>query len=334
MKKLLRLCAISCFSALLLQGCTTASKPKDQTGSEKPVIDVIQLMEHTSLNMIYDSFYEEMKQLGYVDKENCTIVLKNAQGEQSNIGSIISTFQSNNPAVVVAIATPAAQGAAMLAEKTPVIFSAVTDPIEAGLIRDLNKPDQNITGTSDAVMVDQILQLAMTLVPEMKKIGFLYNAGEANSASNIGKAKAYAESQGLEVIEAVVTNTSEVAQATQVLTSKVDVIFTPNDNTVATAMSTVTEICRQAKTPIFVGADSMVMDGGLATVGINYVELGKETARMVDQVLKGTPVSEIPVKVFQDNLNIFVNQDALEALGMTLPESVATNEKLVQLQDK
>ena len=297
---------------------------------EGPRIGVIQLMEHTSLNMIYDSFKEELEALGYKDGENCTLVFKNAQGEQSNIGS---SFQSEKLDVVVAIATPTAQSAAKLAETTPVIFSAVTDPIEAGLTTSLEHPDQNITGTSDEVAVEQILDLALQLQPDLKTLGMVYNVGEVNSQTNIAKAKVAAEKRGLTVMEAPVANTSEVAQAVQVLSEKCDALFSPNDNTVATAMSTVTQITRSAQIPVYVGADSMVMDGGTATIGINYVDLGKETARMVDQVLQGTDVSAIPVKVFNQNLSIYVNADALEELQLTLPDSVAADPQLVLLND-
>ena len=283
--------------SLMLSGCS-------EKAAEGPRIGVIQLMEHTSLNMIYDSLKEELETLGYQDGENCTIVFKNAQGEQSNIGSIVSSFQSEKLDVVVAIATPTAQSAAKLAETTPVIFSAVTDPITSGLTSSLEHPDQNITGTSDEVAVAQILDLALQLQPELKTLGMIYNVGEVNSQTNIAKAKEAAEKLGLTVIEAPVANTSEVAQAAQVLSEKCDALFSPNDNTVATAMSTVTQITRSAGIPVYVGADSMVMDGGTATIGINYVELGKETARMVDQVLKGTDVSAIPVKVFNENLSV------------------------------
>ena len=240
--------------SLMLSGCS-------EKAAEGPRIGVIQLMEHTSLNMIYDSLKEELETLGYQDGENCTIVFKNAQGEQSNIGSIVSSFQSEKLDVVVAIATPTAQSAAKLAETTPVIFSAVTDPITSGLTSSLEHPDQNITGTSDEVAVAQILDLALQLQPELKTLGMIYNVGEVNSQTNIAKAKEAAEKLGLTVIEAPVANTSEVAQAAQVLSEKCDALFSPNDNTVATAMSTVTQITRSAGIPVYVGADSMVMDG-------------------------------------------------------------------------
>lgn len=330
-KKMMILLMLGC--ALAVSGCT-APKPTSDNTSDKPVIGVIQLMEHTSLNMIYDSFLEELSELGYVDGKNCTIVFKNAQGEQSNIGSIVSAFQSQPLDVVVAIATPTAQSAAVLAEKIPVIFSAVTDPVAAGLLTDPEHPDQNITGTSDEVAVDQILELALAMQPQLKTLGLLYNAGEINSQTNIEKAKAYAKAKGLTVVESIVSNTSEVAQAVQVLSEKCDAVFTPNDNTVATAMPTVTQITRAAGIPVYVGADSMVMDGGTATVGINYVDLGKETARMVDQVLQGTEVRQIPVKVFNENLSVYINEDALAELGMTLNDAVSGNPQRVMIEDQ
>ena len=171
-------------------------------------------------------------------------------------------------------------------------------------------------------------------VPQLgwKTLQRFYN-WEVNSQTNI--AKATSKSGGKlkrTVIEAPVANTSEVAQAAQVLSEKCDALFSPNDNTVATAMSTVTQITRSAGIPVYVGADSMVMDGGTATIGINYVELGKETARMVDQVLKGTDVSAIPVKVFNENLSVYVNTDALEELHLTLPESLAADARPVTIK--
>lgn len=154
MKKFKRLLSIIVLGlSFVLSGCSGKA-------ADGPRIGVIQLMEHTSLNMIYDSFEEELAELGYQDGVNCTILFKNAQGEQSNIGSIVSSFQSEKLDVVVAIATPTAQSAAQLAETTPVIFSAVTDPIASGLTSSLEHPDQNITGTSDEIAVAQILDLA------------------------------------------------------------------------------------------------------------------------------------------------------------------------------
>ncbi len=160
----------------------------------------------------------------------------------------------------------------------------------------------------------------------------MYNASEANSVSNLEKVKAYCDAKGIKVVESAVTSISDVQTNAQVLVTKTDAIFVPNDNTVASAMSALASEANKAKVPVFVGADSMVMDGGFATVGIDYEELGRETARMVDKVLKGTPVEELPVKVFKENLNVYVNEHVLSTLQITLPDDIKNNDKLKMIQ--
>ena len=315
----------------MLAGCGNSSDA-NQSGQasggdsgDLPRISIIQYVEHPSLDTIRESILTQLEELGYTDGETCTIDYKNAQGETTTANTIVQKFAGDESDVVVAIATPVAQSAATIADEIPVIFSAVTDPVEAGLLSSLDTPDQNITGTSDAVMVDDILNLAREFCPDMKTLGFLYCTGEANSESNLEKVKAYCEENNLELEVSGITNSSEVQQAAQVLFSKVDAVFIPNDNTVASAMPAVSNEAIKAGVPVFTGADSMVGDGGLATNGIEYVDLGKETANMVDQVLKGTDISEIPVKVFEDNLSIFVNENTAEALGIEIPESVSSD---------
>ena len=300
--------------SLMLSGCS-------EKAAEGPRIGVIQLMEHTSLNMIYDSLKEELETLGYQDGENCTIVFKNAQGEQSNIGSIVSSFQSEKLDVVVAIATPTAQSAAKLAETTPVIFSAVTDPVDAGLVSDLEAPDRNLTGTSDAIPVDRIFALADELTPGIKTYGLLYNNGESNSVSVIRDVKVALNAAGIAFEEATVINSSEVTTAAQSLVGKVDAIFSPIDNTVAYAMPNLAQIAIEAKLPVYVAADSMVNDGGLATVGVNYTQLGKQTAQMAAEVLSGKPVSEVPVQVLSEYATV-VNPDTAAAIGVDVSKYV------------
>lgn len=323
MKKLVKLGVMACLSASVLVGCG-----KDAgTGSDKENVKIglAQIVDHTSLNTIRDAFTEEMVALGYPES---SLDLQNAANDISNLNSIMQKFAGDKKDVIVAIATPTAQSAANFAKDTPIIFSAVSDPIGAGLLSDLTKPDKNITGTSDEIQVDQILDLALTIKPEIKTLGFMYNTSEANSVSNLKKVKAYCEAKGIEVVESAVTSISDVQTNAQVLTTKVDAIFAPNDNTVASAMSALAAEANKAKIPVFVGADSMVQDGGFATVGIDYKDLGKETARMVDAVLQGKAVSELPVKVFKENLNVYVNEDVLNTLGITLPDSVKSNAKL------
>lgn len=326
MKKFMKLTMACVLSASVLAGCGSSEEGKD---GKVPVVGVAQIVEHLSLNTIRDSFKEEMEALGYKDGETIKLSFKDAGGQQNTLNSIISAFAGDKSDVIVAIATPTAQVAANYSKDIPVVFSAVSDPVGAGLITDLNKPDKNITGTSDEIQVDQILELAKKVQPELKTLGFIYNSGEANSVSNLEKAKAFCDKNGITLVEGSGKNISEIQSAVSVLTDKCDAIFAPNDNTVASSMAALVETANKKKVPVYTGADSMVNDGGFATVGIDYTELGKETARMVDKILKGDKVETLPVKVFKDDLNIYVNKKTLNTLGITLPEDVQKDPNLV-----
>lgn len=312
-------------AATMLVGCGSDS---GTVSNDVKKVAIVQLVEHTSLNTIKDAFDAQMKELGYEEGKNIEYIFKNAQGDNNTAASIIQEFKGANPDVVMAIATPVAQAAAKLSTDTPVIFAAVSDPIGAKLTTNLEKPDKNITGTSDEIQVELILDRALEINPDLKTLGVIYNKGEANSVTNIEKAKAYAKSKNIELVEATVTSVNEVQTAINVLTSKCDAVFAPNDNTVASAMNVVGTACAKAKVPLYVGADSMVQDGGFLSVGINYEDLGKETANMVDQVLKGTKIDDIPVKVFKENLNIYINQSVLDQLGIDLPDSIKNDKSL------
>ncbi|MFR7592306.1 MAG: ABC transporter substrate-binding protein [Longibaculum sp.] len=327
-RNLLKGMMVAMLATSLLVGCGSQNSKNE---SMKKVA-IIQLAEHTSLNTIKDAFDKQMEALGYKDGENVEYVFKNAQGDNNTAASIIQDFQGKNPDVVMAIATPVAQAAAKMSKQTPVVFAAVSDPIGAKLTSSLEKPDKNITGTSDEIQVELILEKALQVNPNLKKLGVLYNKGEANSVTNINKAKAFAKEKGIEIVEATVTGVNEVQSAIDVLTSKCDAVFAPNDNTVASAMNVVSKACVKAKVPFYVGADSMVQDGGFLSVGINYEELGKETANMVDQVLKGKDIKDIPVKVFKENLNIYVNENVYQQLGIQLPESIKNDKSLSMMK--
>lgn len=326
MKKMMKKLVASMLVLALCAGCGSS------TEDGKKTVSVAQIVSHKSLNQIRDAFLAEMNELGHTE-ENTTFNMSDAGGQQNVLNSIMSEFAGANSDVIVAIATPTAMAAANYAEDIPVIFSAVTDPVSAGLVSDINKPDKNITGTSDEIQVDKILELALKIQPDLKTIGFLYNAGESNSVSNLAKAKAFCDANNIELVEGSGKNISEIQSAISVLTAKCDAIFAPNDNTVASCMAALVESAKEAKIPVYTGADSMVSDGGFATVGIDYDELGRETARMVDKVLNGEDIANIPVKVFKDDLNIYVNEQTMNDLGMTLPDSIANAENLVLMNE-
>ena len=323
MKTLSKLAAAALTCSVLF-GCSSS-------GSDIPTVGVSQLVSHTSLNTIRDAFVEQMETLGYKDGETIKYDFTDASGQTSNLTSIMSQYQDEKVDAIVAIATPTAQAAAKVSDEIPVVFSAVSDPVGAGLVKDMDKPSGNITGTSDEVQIDQILDLAKEINPEVKTVGFLYNASEANSKANLEKAKKYCEENGLTLQEGTGSNLTELQSAASVLCEQVDILLAPNDNTVASGMAALSQIALDAGVPFYTGADSMVQDGGFATVGIDYENLGKETANMVDEILKGKSPADIPVKVFKDDLNIYVNQKVLDTLGITLPEDIQNNEHLVMM---
>ena len=347
---LIKKLGIIAIGAILMAGCTpksattqsgteslTTESSKTEsvtadTNKDMKKIGVIQLVEHKSLDIIYNSFKDELKNLGYVDGENVKITFQNAQGDMSNITSIVQGFEGDKQDVVVGIATPVAQGAMSLTKTTPVVFSAVTDPIGAGVLTDMNAPDKGMTGTSDAVQIDKIMDLALEITPNVKKVGFIYNPGEDNSVTNLGLLEKYVKEKNLELETVSISTSADLQTAAASLFEKVDMIFVSNDNTVAEAMPILTSEAIKAKKPVYVGADSMVMDGGLATVGIDYTDLGEETAKMVDEILKGKPVNEIPVKVFKDDLFIYVNTDTAKALGIEIPDNIKNDKKFVEIK--
>ncbi len=204
-------------------------------------------------------------------------------------------------------------------------------------MKDLEHPEGNITGTSFEVQVDQIIDLIMELNPDAKTIGALYTPGEVNGVSTLNRFKTYAKEKGLEVIDGTGTDLTTLQQAAQMLVEKCDVLFSPNDNIVASGMTALASIALENQVPYYAASDSMVQDGAFATVGIDYEELGRETARMTVEVLKGKVPADIPVKVFRDNLSIYINQKTLDSLEkdcrtkLVLPEPMmkADNLKLL-----
>ena len=326
MKSAKKLMASIALASLVLTGCGSEEKDVVKVG-------VAQIVSHTSLNEIRDSFTERMEELGYKDGENIQISYQDASNQSSNLNTIMADFADNECDVIVAIATKTAQSAANFSDDIPVVFSAVSDPVAAGLVKNMEKPEGNITGTCDEIQIDQMIGLAKSIDPDLHKLGFLYDAAEANSVSNLKKAKNYCRKNGIELIEATGKDLTELQSAIMTLIDQdVDAIFSPNDNTVASGLAALTDLTKESKIPYYVGADSMVQDGGFATVGINYTQLGRDTADMVDAILKGKSVQEIPVKVFKDHLSVYVSESYLDLLAIQLPASVLDNENLEMMK--
>lgn len=312
---------------MALAGCG-GSKENEEINPDLPTIGIVQIVEHPSLDTIRESILVELAEEGFTDGKTINIDYQNAQNEQANLKTICQKFSANKYDLIIAIATPSAQAALGETTEIPIIFSAVTDPIAAKLVTSFDTPGGNITGTSDAVSAEMIMNLALQITPDMKTVGALYNSSETNSISVIDDLKKFATEKGLEVVEAPVTNASEVQQSAQFLAGKADVVFSPIDNTVASTMPIVVQTLNQAKIPFYVGADSMVNDGGLATYGINYQVLGKETGKMVAKVLNGTDPGTIPVMKMSD-MEIYINKKTAAEIGVTFPADVLEKAKVL-----
>ena len=284
-------------------------------------VGIIQLMEHPSLDTIRTSIIEGLEEEGYVDGENIVIDYQNGQNDMSTMKNIAQKFVGDEVDVIVAIATPAAQAALSETTDIPIVFAAITDPVDAELVDTLEAPGGNVTGTSDEVSAEQIMGLAKEITPGFKTIGALYNIGEDNSVSVVASLKDFAAKNGYKVVESTVTNTSEVQQAAQYLADKVDVVFSPIDNTIASSMAVVTDIFNKADIPYYVSADSMVKDGGLATYGIDYTVLGNETAKMIADILGGADPATMAVKKMSD-MSVYVNTDTAKEIGVEIPKAV------------
>lgn len=324
MKKSLVLMVSLLVLLLSVAGCSSAQKDNaaPTNGAAKQLkIGIVQIVEHPSLNTIRETCVAQLAENGFKDGDNIVIDYQNAQGDQTNLKTICQRFSNNKYDMIIAIATPSAQAAVGETKDIPIVFSACTDPVDSGLVSNLAKPGKNVTGTSDAVSAEKIMELARRITPNIKTVGALYSSSETNSISVVNNLKEYAKKNGMTVVDATVTNSSEAQQAASSLVGKVDAMFCPIDNMIASAMPIVAQVAKKGKIPFYVGADSMVKDGGLATYGINYTVLGQETANMAAEILKGKKPGDIAVKTITD-VEIYINQATADAIGIKFPEDV------------
>lgn len=282
-------------------------------------VGVIQMIDNGAFADMRDGFSEELTEKytgGKVD-----IVYKNAQGDAAALNTICQEMADSGVDLIATIATPATQAMVNLETDIPVFFIAVSNPVGAGVITDMEKPDKNATGTSNAIPVEDIFALSDKLTPDCKTYGMLYNTSEINSVSTVENAKKYLDDQGLSYKEAVVTNSSEVQQAAQSLAGEVDAIFVPNDSVIQSAMPMVTEVTRDAKIPVYGSSAVMVDSGAFATIAISDTEIGAQTADMALEYLNGTAMEDIAAVVVPAS-NMVINQDTADALEITFSDEV------------
>jgi len=314
---------------LTLAGCANSannnSKPEASKEDENPEkvfkIGISQFVEHPALDAARQGFIDGLREAGFEEGTNIEIILENAQADFPTTQTIANNLVSENVDLILAIATPSAQSAANATKEIPIIITAVTDPVAAGLAKSLEKPGTNVTGTTDMNPVKEQIELLKEILPNAEKIGIIYNAAEPNSVIQVNIAKKAAEDLGLQVFEATVANSSEVNQAMQSLVGRIDALYTPTDNTVASAISAIIKVANDAKIPV-IGAERGHVEGGaLASLGIDYYLLGKQTGFIASQVLKGENPSEIPIEGSKD-LKLIFNKKSSETLNLNIPESV------------
>ena len=318
-----RLIGIIAALAVLVAGSliySSMNKPEAKNEKKVAKVGVLQFVSHPSLDLIYKGIQDGLAEEGYKD-DQVKIDFMNSEGDQSKVATMSKQLVANGNDLVVGIATPAAQGLASATKDLPVIMAAITDPIGANLVKDLKKPGGNITGVSDHNPAQQQVELIKALTPNVKTIGALYSSSEDNSKTQVEEFKAYAEKAGLTVETFAVPSTNEIASTVNVMTSKVDAIWVPIDNTIASAFSTVVLSNQSAKKPIYPSATAMVEAGGLASVVVDQHDLGVATGKMIAQVLKGAKPADTPVNVFSTGKSV-INKKLAQELGITIPESV------------
>lgn len=289
--------------------------PFNVSAQEEISVGILQYVEHDSLNQTREGFIDGLAEAGYVEGENLTLNYLNAAADNANLQTMSETL-ANDSDYLFAIATPAAQSLANVESETPIYFSAVSDPVGSGLVADLEKPGKNVTGTTDAGPIAEQVELLISIVPEAETIGIIYNSGEANSNAEAEKAITAMEEKGLTVVESTVTSTNDISQAMNALVGSVDAVFTVTDNTIASAMPLVGDMAIDANLPLIGGSKDMALENGLATYGLDYYELGKQTAQMlVGQIEAGTDTAEIPVESAAV-LELVVNEEYAQAIGI------------------
>lgn len=293
------------------------------SAQEVRVVSVNQFVEHPALDAVLKGFQDQLREAGFqVDYK-----VHNAQANMATANLIAQQIVGERPDLVLAIATPSAQAMAQTVkkhpqmQKTPILFSAVTDPLSAGLVPGLQNPGGNITGTSDLTPMDKHLALIRELHPDMKALGVIYNSGEANSRALVDLLKAETAKAGITLEEATVARSSDVFQAAKSLVGKVQAVYVPTDNTVVSAFEALAKVCQESKLPLYAADVDSVPRGAVAALGFDYYEHGRQTGAMAARIFQGADPANTPVET-QKDLELHVNLPAAKLVGVAIPESM------------
>lgn len=315
--------------ALGVMGCG-GDKKEAPKKAEKVNVGIVQLVEHAALDAANKGFVEGLASKGYKEGQNITYDRQNAQADQSNLQNIAHRFVNNKVNLICAIATPAAQTVANVTSDIPIVATAVTDYKTAKLVKDNAKPGTNVTGTTDMNPVEQQLDLLLKIVPNAKSVGTIYCSSEVNSQLQVDILKKAATAKGVTIKEATVSNVNDIQQAARSLVGKVQAIYVPTDNVLASAMPTLVSVTEEAKLPVICGEGGMVKAGGLATLGVDYYKLGFQAGEMAADILSGkSKPADMGIQA-QKEFKAMVNLKEAEKIGLKVPEDVLKGAELVK----
>jgi len=303
--------------SLLIPGTATAKVFK---------VGVTTIVSHPALEADQKGFEKALQDAGVQVKYD----YQNAQGEMSNAQAIAQKFAADKVDLVHAIATPTAQAACKVIKNIPVVYSSVTDPVDAGLVKTMDAAGGNVTGVSDAWPIERQIDLYTQIVPAAKKWGTIYNAGDANSVQSINWTRAAVKKHGMELIEVTISNSAEVYTAAQSLVGRVDAIYITSDNMVASALGSVTKVCNANRIPFFVGNTDQVPLGAIAALGFNYFEVGYTAGKKAAMVLKGKDPGTIPSGL-AENLVLHLSVKNAKKQGVMVKQSIINRaDKLIK----
>lgn len=322
----------------LFSGCSNAEAPANNQNPETTAqtnktkeIGITQIVEHPALDSARLGFIDALASKGLKDGENLKVDFQNAQGDIPTAQTIAQNFASSKKDMIFAIATPTAQAAYNATKDIPILITAVTDPVDAGLAKSLERSETNVTGTSDAAPMGKQFELLKKLIPNAKNVGILYNTSERNSEIQVQMAKKIAGEYGLEIIASGITSTNEVPQAVDSLKGKIDVLYVPTDNMVASSMAIISQKCTENNIPVIGSERAHVEGGALATEGIDYYKLGFQTGLMAFEVLNGAKTEDMTIEtLYEKDTALTINYDAAKKLNISIPQEIIDKAEIIK----
>ncbi|ENP41902.1 hypothetical protein C981_01891 [Brucella abortus 78/32] len=302
-------------ASLAAAAIATTAQAKDVT------VAVTAIVEHPALDAARDGVKDALAEAGYKEGENLKFIYQSAQGNPATAAQIARQFVGEGPDVIVPISTPSAQAVVSATRDIPVVFTAVSDPVGAQLVKDLKKPGGNVTGLSDMSPVVEHIKLIKEVMPNIKKLGYLYNSGETNSVSLLAALKEAATAEGIEIVESAATKSAEVQGAARALVGRADAMYVPTDNTIVSALESAVGVAEESKLPLFTADTDSVKRGALAALGFNYYDVGKQTGAIVVKILKGEKPGDIAVDIAKGT-DLVINLGAAKKMGIEFPQAV------------